>query len=306
MSFDGTRRLLHDFEKRFPRVRVLDNPERLASAGLNRAIREARGEIIVRMDAHTIYSPDYVRSCVEVLNETNAENVGGPARSWAKGYVARAIAHGFHSRFATGGASFRNARYEGLARSVPYGCWRKSTLESIGLFDSELVRGQDDELNFRIVSSGGRIWQSPKIVSWYQPRSSLKELFWQFFQNGFWKVSAIRKHKRPANFRNLVPALCVLIVAALLAVMVAAQLNGSTRWAIASRDACLALAGLYVAGSLISSVSVARREGWIFLPIMPLVFAVYQFSYGLGFLSGILFRPLPAKPAQAGAKLRRA
>ena len=139
--------------------------------GLNRAIREARGEIIIRMDAHTIYAPDYVRSCVEVLQETNADNVGGPALTRADGYIAQAIALAFHTPFASGGAKFRDPRYEGPVDTVPYGCWRKSTLERIGMFDEKLVRGQDYELNVRIVSSGGTVWQSPKIISWYSAQS---------------------------------------------------------------------------------------------------------------------------------------
>ena len=162
MSDDGTRLVLDEFERKFAAIRVLDNPEKIASTALNRAIREARGEIIIRMDAHTTYATDYVRSCVEVLQETNAENVGGPALTRADGYIAQAIAFGFHTPFATGGAKFRDPRYTGPADTVMYGCWRKSTLERIGLFDEKLVRGQDHELNARLLSCGGTLWQSPK------------------------------------------------------------------------------------------------------------------------------------------------
>ena len=162
MSDDGTRLVLDEFERRFAAIRVLDNPEKIVSTALNRAIREARGEIIIRMDAHTTYAPDYVRSCVEVLHETNADNVGGPALTRADGYIAQAIALAFHTPFASGGAKFRDPRYEGPVDTVTYGCWRKSTLERIGLFDEKLVRGQDYELNVRILSCGGTVWQSPK------------------------------------------------------------------------------------------------------------------------------------------------
>jgi len=291
MSMDGTRRVLREFAKRYPECRILDNPEKLASTGLNRAIREARGEIIVRMDAHTIYAPDYVRSCVEVLNETRADNVGGPALTFAEGYLARGIACGFHSRFATGGAKFRDARYEGPVSSVPYGCWRKSTMEAIGLFDVGLPRGQDDELNFRIVSSGGTVWQSPRIVSWYRPRSSLLALSRQFFENGFWKVVAIRKHGRPARWRNVVPVASLLVVILLLLGAAAAELAGFPAGRNGFLAAWLALAGVYLALSLASALSMARREGWLFLPLLPVVFATYQFSYALGFLCGIFHRP---------------
>jgi succinoglycan biosynthesis protein ExoA len=297
MSMDGTRRVLHEFARRFSECRILDNPEKLAAAGLNLAIREARGEVILRMDVHTIYAPDYIRSCVDVLNETHADNVGGPALTIAQGYIARGIACGFHSRFATGGAKFRDARYEGVTSTVPYGCWRKSTFEAIGLFDDELLRGQDDELNFRIVSSGGKVWQSPRIISWYQPRGSLRSLSRQFFQNGFWKVAAIRKHRRPASWRNLVPSACLLAAILLLLAAAVAELAGFPAWGSQIVAVLLALAGVYLTLSSASALSIARREGWALLPLLPVVFATYQLSYALGFLCGIFHRPpLPQQP----------
>lgn len=293
MSADGTRMVLHEFERKFPALRVIDNPEKIAATGLNRAIREAQGEIIVRMDAHSIYAPDYVCSCIEVLNETNADNVGGPALTRANGYVPEAIAHAFHAAFAVGGAKFRDPHYEGPVSTVPYGCWRKSTLECAGLFDAELVRGQDDELNFRIVSSGGTVWQSPRIVSWYQPRTSLSVLSWQYFQNGFWKVAAVRKHGRPASWRNLVPASCLFAGIGLPLCAVAASLCGSVSWRNMFLAAWITLVSWYCIASIASAFLVARREGWKFFPFMPIVFATYQLSYAIGFLLALSYFPAP-------------
>jgi hypothetical protein len=248
------------------------------------------------MDAHTIYSRDYVSSCVELLEKTGADNVGGPALTRAEGYVARAIAHGFHAPFACGGAKFRDPHYEGPVKTVPYGCWRKSTLERLGLFDGELARGQDDELNFRIISAGGVIWQSPKIVSWYQPRPGLLGLSRQFFQNGFWKVAAIRKHGRPASLRNIVPGSCLFFGILLLICAAAANLEGSPQWQLAFLAVWSALAGSYFMASLVSAFSIARKDGWKFLPFMPVVFATYHLAYALGFLAGILYRPATSGP----------
>src|SRR5262249_5521745 len=102
-----------------------------------------------------------------------------PARTKTYGVRARAIAAAYHSRFSTGGARFHDENYEGWVDTVPYGCWRKETLESLGAFDESLVRNQDDELNLRIIRSGQRVWQSRTIVSWYSPRSTLAGLFRQ-------------------------------------------------------------------------------------------------------------------------------
>jgi hypothetical protein len=198
--------------------------------------------------------------------------------------------------FAVGNAKFRDPFYEGPAGTVPYGCWRKSTLDCVGPFDEEMVRGQDDELNFRILAAGGKIWQSPKIVSWYQPRATLGALFHQFFQNGFWKVAAIRKHRRPASFRNLVPVICLLIS---IFLPIFAGATGRMGWfslQTALMTFLFLLAGIYFSVSVSCSFFVAKREGWRFLVILPVVFATYQLSYALGFLLGIFHRRATGKP----------
>ena len=121
------------------------------------------------MDAHTVYSPDYCRQCVETLISTGADNAGGAARTRVTGVIPRAIAAAYHSRFSTGGACFHDPNYEGPADTVPYGCWRKETFTRIGMFDETLVRNQDDELNLRLLRAGGRIWQSRTILSGTRP-----------------------------------------------------------------------------------------------------------------------------------------
>jgi succinoglycan biosynthesis protein ExoA len=293
MSDDGTRLVLREFERRFAAIRVLDNPEKIAPTGLNRMIREARGEIIIRMDAHTTYARDYVRSCVEVLNETKADNVGGPALTRADGYIAQVIALAFHTPFATGGAKFRDPRYRGPVDTVMYGCWRKSTLERIGMFDEKLVRGQDFELNARLLSCGGTMWQSPKITYWYRPRASLTGVFRQYFQYGFWKVAVVRKHGTFASCRNLVPGSCLLAGALLLLCAAAASIGGLVWWRDIFLAGWLTLAGIYFIASFATAFSVAKRRAWRYLPFLPIVFAVYHLSYALGFVLPLCIVPRP-------------
>ena len=302
MSEDGTREVLDEFDKKCSVLRVIDNPEKIAATGLNYAIWEAKGEIILRMDAHSIYAPDYLRTCIEVLQKTNADNVGGPALTRAEGYIPEAIAHAFHEPFAVGNAKFRDPDYEGPTSTVPYGCWRKSTLDAVGLFDTELVRGQDDELNYRIISAGGKVWQSPKIVSWYQPRTTLGALFRQFFQNGFWKVAAVRKHRRPASLRNLVPASALLAGVVLPLCAETATLVNMNSVHNVLLALFLIFTGAYLGASFLSAFLVARREGWKFLPILPLVFATYQLPYALGFLVGLFHRPAVKERTNPGHK----
>ena len=218
MSDDGTRDILKQLAEKAPRLRVIDNPGRIVSTGLNAALRAARGAIIARMDAHTEYASDYLRQCLVVLRETNADNVGGPARTKSMGYVQSAICAAYHSAFAVGGARFHQVEYEGYVDTVPFGCWPREVVDQIGFFDEELIRNQDDEFNLRLTRMGGKIWQSPQIKSWYKPRESLKALFRQYLQYGYWKVRVIQKHKLPASVRHLVPGGFVLSFLVLLLV----------------------------------------------------------------------------------------
>lgn len=286
MSEDGTRKVLQQFSKEHRQIRMIDNPSRIASTGLNACIRAAKGDVIVRMDVHTEYKADYVRRCVEVLTKTNAANVGGACVAVQTGYVGKAIAAAFHSPFAVGGARWHQPTYEGPADTVHLGCWRREVLEEIGFFDETLVRNQDDELNFRLTRAGGTIWQSPDIVSWYHPRSSLGALFRQYFQYGFWKVAVIRKHRLPASWRHLVPGALVLANFVVLAAALLGMLfgRGPFSW---FTEAGIAMDITYAGAVLVAACIVAKKDGWILFPILPLVFASYHIAYGLGFLAGI-------------------
>lgn len=288
MSDDTTPAILRDYSLRHPQLRVIENPGRIVSTGLNAAIRASRGEIILRMDAHTRYAPDYCRRCVGELQRTGADNTGGPARTDAQSVRARAIAAAYHSRFSTGGARFHDESFEGWVDTVPYGCWRKQTLLRLGMFDEALVRNQDDELNLRLVRCGGRIWQSPGIRSWYSLRSSLSALFHQYFQYGFWKVAVIRKHRIPASWRHLVPVTFVIANAVLLSGMAISAAGRFGDWLRTLTAVWLAMAAAYGAAILLASVSVAAHKGMEMLPFLPPVFAAFHLSYGLGFCAGLL------------------
>jgi succinoglycan biosynthesis protein ExoA len=283
LSMDGTRQILTDFGRANPWCAVIDNPGQIVSAGLNRAILQARGEFVVRMDAHTVYQPDYVVRCISVMQATGAGNVGGPQRSRAQGYWPRAIHAGYHSAFASGGARFRDDNYGGAVDTVPYGCWRRDYLIGIGLFDETLVRNQDDELNLRIRLAGGMVWQDPSIVSWYSPRSTLGGLFRQYAQFGFWRVAVLRKYPGKGAVRHYVPGAAAL-AGLCLVLLVSLGIARSAAEAV-----LLVLGLLYLVLSLYSSLRSASREGWDLLPALPITFAVYQSAYAAGFCAGLVY-----------------
>lgn len=287
LSSDGTREILEAYAADHPEIRIIANPGRIVSTGLNAAIRAARGDVVLRMDAHTRYAPDYCLRCVEALERTGADNVGGPARTDATGKTGRAIAAAYHSRFSTGGARFHDVTYRGWVDTVPYGCWRKQTLLLLGLFDETLVRNQDDEMNLRLIRAGGKIWQDPVIVSTYSPRHCLSGLFGQYFQYGFWKIAVIRKHRLPASWRHLIPGLFVAANAAALIVALAGWGTGA-EWLAYAITAWFLVIAAYAVANLVASLSAAIQHGFDLLPYLPIVFAVYHCSYGAGFLTGLL------------------
>lgn len=297
LSSDGTRDQVLEAAQRDARVRLVDNPDRFTPHGLNAAISSARGEVIVRMDAHTSYASDYLKTCVEVLKKTGADNVGGPWVACGQEYLSRAIAAAFQSAFAVGGARGHQREYEGPVDTVYLGCWRKSAFTKFGAFDEELVRNQDDEHNLRMTRAGGVVWQSTAIRSLYVPRSSLSALFRQYFQYGYWKVRVIQKHRLPASIRHVVPGLFVIT---LLACLAASFMYPPAGWL------GLGLAALYLVCALAASVVTGAQSEWKLIPVLPAVFAAYHFGYGLGFLRGLLdFVVIRRGPRASATRLTR-
>ena len=306
LSDDGTREILDRIRAGDPRLQVVDNPERITPCAMNAGIRAARGRYIAIMGAHNRYAPDYLRRCVETLEQTAADDVGGAVFAEATTYVERAVAASHHSRFSVGGSRWHDPAYEGPADTVWGGCYRREVFARIGLFDEELVRNQDDELNLRLTRSGGRIWQSPRIRSCYTPRGSLGALFGQYRQYGYWKVRVIRKHRLPASPRHLVPGAFVLSVA-ISAVLCTPLPGRSTRRLTRGSRRVLAAVGCAYAGvNLVASAATARRSGWELLPVLPAVFACYHVGYGIGFIEAGADLTLRGRaPRSAAVRLTR-
>jgi hypothetical protein len=259
-----------------PRLSLVDNPQRIVSAGLNRALAVAAGAVIVRMDVHTRYAADYVAQCLHTLERSGADNVGGPWRAEGRDGWPGAIAAAFQSRWVAGGARSRSLVYEGEVDTVYLGCWPRATFERFGGFDEVLVRNQDDEHNLRIVLGGGRIWQSPAIRSVYSPRDSLAALWRQWLQYGYWKPFVMKKHGQAAAWRHRVPGLFVAVLA----------LAGLLALTGAGAAPLLALLGLYALVLAGLSLAVASASSWALLWRLPLVVAAQQIGYGVGTLIG--------------------
>lgn len=279
MSEDGTRLIVKEYAENNQNIKLLDNPKKIVSSAMNIGIREAKGEIIARVDGHTFLEKDYLKNSVELLNKTKADNVGGLMRPVVTNYFSQCVALSTSTPFGVGNAAFHYSKKEQFVDTVYLGVYPKKVLEKIKLFDEELVRNQDDELNLRIIKNGGKILLSPRIKSYYHPRSSLSTLWRQYFQYGFWKVRVIQKHKTPASWRHLVPGAFVL------------SLLCSFILSFYMKFGHLLFLGIlisYFTSCLLISFYLSLKKGWKYFPLLPVVFAVLHFSYGIGFLRGLV------------------
>ena len=275
-SDDGTRQRLQERCAGDPRLVLVDNPGRIVSTGLNACIARARGEVIARLDVHSQFAPDYLAQCIAALARTGADNVGGPWVARGTGPMGAAVAAAFQCRWVVGGARSRDTGFEGEVDTVYLGCWPRGVFERYGAFDETLVRNQDDEHNLRLRLAGARIWQSRLIRSTYQPRNSLKHLFSQQRQYGYWRPFVMRKHGQPGAPRQLVPAAFVAAVAGGVALLPLTTMPLG------------ALAAAYGAYLAVACTAAAKAAGdWALLPRLPAAIAAFHVGYGLGTWRGL-------------------
>ena len=279
MSTDRTREIIAGYLPRCPYVRVLDNPKRIVPPALNIGIRAAKGEVIVRLDAHAIYPENYFSVLVRKLNELGADNVGGVCRTLPvrDTPVCRAIAMALSSSFGMGNSYFRiGATKEMCVDTVPFGCFRREVFDKIGLFDEELVRNQDDEFNGRIVKNGGKIYLIPSLVIDYYARDTVGKVRNMFYQYGLFKPLVNKQLGTPATLRQFFP-LC--FVAGLIVGGVLSLFFKAVAWLY------LCVIALYLLLAFVFALKETRKMREML--ILVGVFFTIHVSYGWGYLRGI-------------------
>ncbi len=284
MSEDRSSDIAVRFSETYPFIRLLKNPKRTTAAAMNIGIREAAGEIVVRVDGHTILEPDYVRRCVEGLCRTGAGNVGGLQRHIGQNYIGKAVALTMSSPLAVGDSKYHYAEEEGEVDTVYLGAFPRKVFEQVGVYNENLIRNQDYELNYRIRQAGLKVYLDPAIRSWYLNRSTFTGFCHQYFQYGFWKVQMLKMHPRSVRWRQLVaPAFALSLITT--------GVLGRLYRPLAMVYRLIVLSYATLAG--VFTFRTARRHGWRYLPILPVIFASMHLSWGIGFLFGLVRRPRP-------------
>jgi succinoglycan biosynthesis protein ExoA len=265
-----------------PRIRVVDNPAARTPAALNLGIAASQHEIIVRVDGHGELTDGYIRRAVELLEETGAANVGGVMDAQGTTPFEEAVATAYTTRLGLGGSAFHLAESSAAeAETVFLGVFRKDALIAVGGFDESMHRAQDWELNYRLRTSGHRIWFSPELRVTYRPRSTLRALMKQMYETGTWRREVVRRYPETATARYLAPPLTLLgvltgSVAGLLGVVVDSRLL---------RVGFLAPVG-YLALIIGGSVATARPMSAAARLRLPLVLTATHLAWGAGFLVG--------------------
>ena len=280
-SKDGTIDILNKFllQNQSLRAVLLIEPDKNVASAVNIGAKKANGKIIMKMDAHTEYAPDYILKCVEYLRREDIDCVGGPMRPIGDNYISTTISLSYRTSFGTGGGKFHNINYQGYADTVYLGAYKKNTFEKLGGWDEKIMDTDDDDFNYRLRKAGGKIFLTPEIKSHYHVRGSLKKLWDQYFRYGYSQVSFIKKHRAFISPLNFIPSLFVLGVAISFLLSFFYNFFGTTLF--------LVLISYFVFSFLIS-LKLSFRNGFKYFLLLPLTFLILHLSYGVGFLKGTI------------------
>ncbi|RJT88355.1 glycosyltransferase family 2 protein [Cryobacterium melibiosiphilum] len=284
-SIDGTTELVEEMAAVDSRIRVVDNEVGSTPAGLNTAIRASRYPIVIRVDAHSVLPTDYARIAVETLERTGADNVGGIMDAQGVSPFEKAVARAYGTRIGLGGTPLHVGGPEGEAETVYLGCFRIQSLFRVGLFDENIKRGQDWELNRRLRETGGSVWFTPRLKVLYRPRPNVSRLARQMLSTGLWRGELARRFPEANGIRYFIPPAMVLAV--FLGTL--GGLGGLVQVAVGAAP-WLLLGWLAPLGyfAIVLAATLARRDEFRtalrFLVVLPCI----HFCWGIGFVLGYL------------------
>lgn len=280
LSTDGTRAVIARFQQDHPdlTVQLVDNRAQTIPSGLNQALRASRGEIMIRMDAHSIPIPEYVERCVNAHLSGVGDNIGGVweirpgAHTWAAESISVAAAH----PLGVGDALYRLNARAGAVDTVPFGSFRRDLTDRIGWFDETLLANEDYEFNARVREAGGIVWLDPSIRSVYFSRSSFQRLAAQYWRYGFWKAQMLHRYPKTLRWRQALPPAFVLSFLVLFVLSLRVE---------AARYLLLAQLGMYIFILLLAGIKLAFNHQKGFLVFgLPLAIMTMHGSWGAGFL----------------------
>lgn len=283
MSYDKTRDIVSSYMHQYQFIKMIDNPNRIVPCALNIGIKEAAGEIIIRIDAHAMYPSNYFSTLINGLKRLNADNVGVACQTDVinKTKKTLAIREVLCNKYGVGNSLFRTGiKDEMLVETVPFGCWPKETFKKFGLFDEKLIRNQDIEFNKRIIRGGGNIYILPETYCTYYARETWRGLARNNYGNGKWNILTVyfTKTFSSLSLRHFIPLMFLLSLLVPLLV--------SLIWHPALFITCASFISYFSLVSIISAkLSLSKKLNYLYLLIS---FFILHLSYGYGSLIGII------------------
>jgi glycosyltransferase involved in cell wall biosynthesis len=285
MSQDKTREIIEGYADRYSFIRLLDNPKKITPAALNTGVRNAKGEVLIRMDAHASYKKEYISKCVKFLNEYGADNVGGKWKIVPRDntFIGKGIVQALSHSFGIGNAYYRfiNNKEPLWVDTVPFFCCRKNIFKKVGVFNENLTRGQDQEFNLRLRKAKLKTLLVPEIESYYYARTDFKSFYIHNFKNGIWAILPFKYTTiMPVSWRHLAP---LAFVSSIIIFGVLSFFFQPCFWPF------FIIIGLYSFCSIYFSTKLSiKKRDLRYLIVMPIIFGSLHISYGLGSLLGVL------------------
>ena len=270
-SSDKTLEIANEMASHDSRIRVIENPTGKTPNGLNAALEKSSYDIVVRIDGHSEIESHYIRTAVEILNETGAANVGGLMAAEGITPFQKAVARAMRSAIGVGASRFHTGGKAGATDTVYLGVFRRNAIENIGGYDENFVRAQDWEMNHRLRLNGGVVWFDPRLKVTYRPRSNVRSLARQYSDYGRWRRAVSRRHKGTINLRYLAPPINFVVCLASLLL------------GILFNKFFMIPFFIYVASILIASFVIGKN--WSERTRLPLVLIIMHFCWGFGFIS---------------------
>ena len=278
MSQDRTVEILKEYQAQYPElIVILPNKNKTVPYAMNIGIEQARGNYIVRLDAHAEYDPDYISKCIQCLNDTGADNVGGIAITKGRGFTGKCIAKMLSNKFGVGNSQFRTYGESGYVDTVPFGAFRREVFEQYGGYDVRLTRNQDNEMNYRIRKNSGKIYLSKDIHLTYYCRDTVSGLCDMALKNGQWNVITMKLCPGSMGIRHFVPLAFVLSIIGLLLLTL---LSPVFLYILIAE-----LAAYCILDAVFSIRSAETlREFFLLFALFP----VFHVAYGIGSIKGII------------------
>lgn len=275
ISNDKTIDIVQSYQEEYNFIKILQNPKKIVPISMNLAIKVAKGDYIVRLDAHSEYPIDYFSKLLNWSNKLDADNVGAVCLTGSKSdtLVAKSIRFVMSDKFGVGNSLFRTGTKEVIeVDTVPFGFYKREVFHKIGLYDERLVRVQDLELNKRLKASGGKIYLVPDVYCTYYPRETYLSFFKNRFQTGKWVILAsyLTNNIKSISLRHLVPGIFVILMMLL---------------AIFNLKLFIALLGVY--SVILCLRSLVLKKSLLLIIFNLVTYLLLHFSYGIGSIMGI-------------------